>query len=78
MEILIFILFVWPVMVTVAGLVCNDKCLIPGTTNYRRKQLMIAEQVALERARTAVIEARYRVKENETLDLIAQRQIEAA
>lgn len=66
MIILVLILF-YPVIVGIALLILNDKALLPGTTNYKRRQLVRQDELNIERARTRAIEARYQLRENENI-----------
>lgn len=66
--IILLIFLIYPLVVTVTLLVLNDKCLLPGTSNYRYHQLQKKEAFETERSRNAVIRARYIAAENEQLD----------
>jgi len=66
--IILVILLLYPLVVAGAVLVLNDKCLIPGTTNYKCRQLERKTQLDTERSRAAVIQARNLATENGFLD----------
>lgn len=71
MEILLLILL-YPIFTGIVIAILNDKALIPGTTNYKRKQMLQQEALNVERARTQAIEARYRARENEQINQMLQ------
>lgn len=76
--IVFLILIFYPVIIAFGCIVLNAKALLPGTANYRRDQMARQAVFDVERTRTEAIQARYRRKENDELDMIQTRQLEAA
>jgi hypothetical protein len=67
---ILLLILLYPILVSVTLLILNDLALLPFTENYRLEQAMRQETLSLERARAAVIEARYRARENEHIDQV--------
>ena len=68
-ELILIIFFI-----ATSGCVMNERGLLPGTVNYKRKQLVMREQHAIEIARLRAVEARMLVTEQK----FERLQIEAA
>lgn len=66
--IILIIILIYPLVVTATFLVLNDKCLIPGTTNYKCRQIERKTALDTERSRAAAIQARNLAIENEHID----------
>lgn len=80
MIIIFIVILLYPLVVGTTLLVLNDKCLLPGTKNYRCRQLERQSQLETEKQRAATVQARYRAQENTLLDEIQNqpKRIEAS
>lgn len=68
MTLIILVILIYPMLAGVTVLILNDRCLLPGTTNYKYRQLERRESLETERSRSAAIRSRYLAHENESIE----------